>query len=208
VTKIAFDQEPASPPAGLRVRACSIMSGPLLLTPKRHGDARGFFCESFKSGWFEALRIEADFIQDNHSLSRAPGVVRGLHFQSAPQAQAKLLRVLRGSVYDVIVDIRRGSPSFGRSLGVRLDAETGDQLWVPVGFAHGFATLEPNTEVLYKVTAPYAPECESGLLWSDPGLGVDWPVAPDAAVLSDRDRAWPTLADFHSPFTIEPAAVP
>jgi dTDP-4-dehydrorhamnose 3,5-epimerase len=174
----------------------------LLITPRRFGDARGFFCESFKESWFETLGISANFVQDNHSLSRAAGVVRGLHFQTAPQAQAKLLRVLKGSVFDVIVDIRRNSPSYGRSLGVKLDAENGDQLWVPVGFAHGFATLEPDTEVLYKVTAPYAPECEGGLFWNDPELDVEWPVAREAAILSERDSAWPTLAAFHSPFTL------
>ena len=208
MTTIAFDNELSSAPTGLRVRTCASIAGPMLLTPKRHGDARGFFCESFKTSWFEALGISATFLQDNQSLSRSPGVVRGLHFQAAPHAQGKLLRVLRGSVFDVIVDIRRGSPSYGQSLGVRLDAETGDQLWVPVGFAHGFATLEPDTEVLYKVTAPYAPDCEGGLLWNDPALGVDWPVAAEAAVLSDRDRTWPTLSALQSPFTFETGGAP
>lgn len=198
----AFTAAVEAPPR-LACFAAPGVAGPLLLKPARAQDHRGFFSETFKTSWFEALGIPAQFLQDNHSLSRTPGVVRGLHYQAAPHAQGKLLRVLRGSVYDVIVDIRRGSPSYGATLSVRLDAESGDQIWVPVGFAHGFATLEPDTEVLYKVTAPYAPECEGGLAWNDPALGIDWPVAEADAILSDRDKLWPRLADLVSPFTYE-----
>jgi dTDP-4-dehydrorhamnose 3,5-epimerase len=187
-------------PAGVSARRCELVTGPLLLSPRRFGDERGFFCESFKAEWFAAFGIEAHFIQDNHSLSRDVGVVRGLHFQAPPFAQGKLLRVLNGAIVDIIVDIRAGSPTYGTALTVRLDSQKGDQLWVPIGFAHGFATLEPNTEVLYKVTAPYAPDCEGGLLWDDPALGLDWPVGREKAILSQRDKEWPSLADLKTPF--------
>jgi dTDP-4-dehydrorhamnose 3,5-epimerase len=137
-------------------------------------------------------------VQDNHSLSRKPGVIRGLHFQLPPFAQAKLVRVVRGSVLDVVVDIRRGSPSFGHHATVTLSAGNGLQLFVPHGFAHGFCTLEPDTEVLYKVDAYYAPEHERGLLWNDPALAIPWPAA--APEISDKDRCWPSLSDLADMF--------
>jgi dTDP-4-dehydrorhamnose 3,5-epimerase len=165
-----------------------------VLRAKRRGDARGFFAETYSARDFAVLGIACDFVQDNHSLSRKAGVIRGLHFQLPPFAQAKLLRVVRGSVLDAVVDIRRSSPSFGRHITVTLSAENGLQLFVPHGFAHGFCTLEPDTEVLYKVDAYYAPEHERGLAWDDPALAIPWPVAAGAAEVSEKDRRWPALS--------------
>ncbi|HYD99296.1 MAG TPA: dTDP-4-dehydrorhamnose 3,5-epimerase [Alphaproteobacteria bacterium] len=164
-----------------------------LVTPRRFADARGFFAETWRADWLPGR----SFVQDNHSLSRAAGTVRGLHFQLAPSAQGKLLRVVRGAVLDVAVDIRRGSPSYGRHVAVELSAENGRQLWIPPGFAHGFCTLLPDTEVLYKVTAPYDPAADRGLAWDDPALGIAWPDFAGAAegALSDKDRRHPALAD-------------
>lgn len=144
--------------------------------------------------------IDLDFIQDNHSLSAERGVVRGLHFQAPPHAQDKLVRVVRGRILDVAVDIRRGSPNYGRFFSIELSAENGLQLLVPKGFLHGFATLEPNCEVLYKVTDVYAPDCEGGVIWNDPDLGIDWGLADDEVVLSDKDKLLPGFKDFESPF--------
>jgi dTDP-4-dehydrorhamnose 3,5-epimerase len=171
-----------------------------LLAVRRHGDARGFFAETYSVRDFAALGIACDFVQDNHSLSRKAGVVRGLHFQIAPFAQAKLVRVVRGSVLDAVVDIRRGSPTFGRHATVTLSGENGRQLFVPPGFAHGFRTLEPDTEVLYKVDAYYAPDHERGLRWDDPALAIPWPAMGDAAEVSDKDRGWPSLSDLEDVF--------
>jgi dTDP-4-dehydrorhamnose 3,5-epimerase len=165
-----------------------------LIAPRRFSDARGTFCETWSRAAWRAAGIDAEFVQDNQSLSRAAGTVRGLHFQVAPAAQGKLVRVLGGAVFDVVVDIRRDRPSFGRIATAVLSAANGLQLYVPAGFAHGFCTLEPDSEVLYKVTAPYSPEHERGILWSDPALAIPWPVAPERAVLSDRDRAHPLFA--------------
>ncbi len=166
-----------------------------IVTPRRFGDARGFFSEVYSRKAFQEAGIDLDFIQDNHSLSGPRGTVRGLHFQSPPHAQAKLVRVVRGRILDVAVDLRRSSPSFGRHVAVELSAENWRQLLVPVGFAHGFCTLEPDTEVLYKVTGSYAPSHDHGLAWDDPALGIAWPVAPEEALLSDKDRRQPRLAD-------------
>lgn len=171
-----------------------------LLTPKKHGDHRGFFSETYNRAAFAAAGIDLDFVQDNQSLSAAPGTVRGLHFQTPPFAQDKLLRVLRGSVFDVAVDLRRGSPSYGRHVSAVLSAENWTQILVPAGFAHGFMTLEPDTEVLYKVTGYYAPDNDAGILWNDPELGIAWPLPEADAVLSDKDRKQPRLVDFESPF--------
>ncbi|HYE51465.1 MAG TPA: dTDP-4-dehydrorhamnose 3,5-epimerase [Azospirillaceae bacterium] len=172
----------------------------LLVRPKRFGDARGWFMETYARERYEAAGIRGEFIQDNHSLSAPVGTVRGLHFQLAPFAQAKLVRVLRGRILDVAVDLRQGSPTYGRHASAWLDAETGDQLYVPVGFAHGFCTVEPDTEVAYKVTAPYAPAHDRGLAWDDPDLGIEWPVAAGAALVSDKDAKLPRLADIGVPF--------
>ncbi len=172
-----------------------------LITPSKHGDARGFFSEVYNRARFREAGIDLDFVQDNHSLSRPAGTLRGLHYQSPPAAQAKLVRVVRGRIWDVAIDLRRGSPSYGRHVAAELSAESWSQLLVPVGFAHGFCTLEPDTEVIYKVTSHYAPEHDRGLRWDDPALGIAWPVAAGSVLLSDKDRALPGWAEFDSPFT-------
>ena len=171
-----------------------------LVVPSVHRDDRGFFSETFSGKALAEASIDAVFVQDNHSLSRAKGVLRGLHFQAPPKAQGKLVRVTRGAIFDVAVDIRKDSPTYGRHVSAVLSAENWSQLWVPVGFAHGFCTLEPDTEVLYKVTDTYAPECDRGLAWDDPDLGIAWPVVPGAVILSDKDRCHPQLKDLQSPF--------
>ncbi|MGO4704945.1 dTDP-4-dehydrorhamnose 3,5-epimerase [Microvirga sp. 2MCAF38] len=171
-----------------------------LVRTKAFGDSRGFFTETYNRQAFAAVGIEDEFVQDNFSLSVEPGTVRGLHFQSEPFALAKLMRVGRGRILDVAVDLRRSSPTYGRHVAVELSAENRLQLLVPVGFAHGFCTLEPNTEVHYKVTAHYSPAHDLGLAWDDPVLGIDWPVAPDKAVLSDKDTKHPRLADLPAYF--------
>jgi dTDP-4-dehydrorhamnose 3,5-epimerase len=176
------------------------LPGVYLIEPKRFGDARGFFSEVYKKHALLEAGIDLDFIQDNHSLSAERGVVRGLHFQAPPHAQDKLVRVVRGRILDVSVDIRRGSPNYGRSFSIELSAENGLQLLVLKGFLHGFATLEPNCEVLYKVTDVYAPDCEGGVIWNDPDLGIDWGLADDEVVLSDKDKLLPGFKDFESPF--------
>ncbi len=165
------------------------------IRPVRHGDARGFFSEIFREEVLRQHGIDVPFVQENHSLSVDRGVIRGLHFQIPPMAQAKLVRVGAGSVVDVAVDIRRGSLSYGRHVAVVLSATEGNQLFVPEGFAHGFCTLEPNTEVFYKVNRYYSPEHDRGLLWNDPALGIGWPVGEGEAVLSDKDRRHPALSE-------------
>lgn len=165
------------------------------ITPKKFGDHRGFFSEVFKRSALRDADIDIDFVQDNHSMSQAVGVVRGLHYQKPPYAQAKLIRVVRGAIFDVAVDIRQASPTFGQNISRILSADNWKQLLIPAGFAHGFATLEPDTEVLYKVNAPYAPDHEAGILWNDPALGINWPVDDSTVTLSDKDRVYPTLAD-------------
>ena len=146
------------------------------ILPSRFGDHRGFFSETYSQLAYANLGIEAVFVQDNHSLSAAVGTVRGLHFQVPPHAQAKLVRCGRGAIFDVAVDIRRGSPTYGRWAGFTLSAENGAQLYIPVGFAHGFATLEPDSEIIYKCSDYYAPETEGALRWDDPDIGIDWPL--------------------------------
>ena len=171
-----------------------------LLTPERHGDRRGFFSEVYNRRAFAEAGIEIEFVQDNHSRSGEKGTVRGLHFQVPPFAQDKLMRVVRGAVFDVAVDLRRGSSTYGRHVGVTLSAEAWNQVLVPAGFAHGFMTLEPDTEVVYKVSSYYSPDHDRGVSWNDPALGIAWPLDPGAAVLSPRDRALPRLAEIDSPF--------
>ncbi len=166
-----------------------------ILKPVRHGDERGFFSEVFKESILREHGIDVHFVQDNHSLSVGKWVVRGLHFQIPPFAQAKLLRVTSGSIFDVAVDIRWGSPSFGQHVAVVLSATEWNQIFIPEGFAHGFCTLEPDTEVIYKVDSYYSAEHDRGLLWSDPALGITWPLAAGEALLSDKDRHHPVLAD-------------
>ena len=166
-----------------------------VLVPRVHADERGVFVETYQRERYRELGIAVEFVQDNLSVSRRTGTVRGLHFQTEPFAQAKLVRVVRGRILDVAVDLRRSSPRFGRSVAVELSAENWKQLFVPVGFAHGFCTLEPDTEVAYKVSSLYAPQHDAGLIWNDPDLGIDWPVGADEAVLSDKDRQLPRLRD-------------
>ncbi|WP_040706773.1 dTDP-4-dehydrorhamnose 3,5-epimerase [Oceanibaculum indicum] len=176
-----------------------------LITPRRFGDNRGFFSETWNRAAFAEAGIEADFVQDNHSLSATVGTLRGLHFQIPPFAQAKLVRVSRGAIFDVAVDIRTGSPTYGKWVGAELSAENWAQMYVPKGFAHGFVTLLPDTEVQYKVDAPYAPEHDRGIAWNDPAIAVDWPLEGRDPVLSGKDAALPALADIPAPFTMETA---
>ena len=173
-----------------------------LLKPKRFGDQRGFFAETYNRRVYTELGVDVEFVQDNHSLSAATGTVRGLHFQVPPHAQAKLVRCGRGAIFDVAVDIRRGSPTYGQWVGFTLSAENGAQLFIPAGFAHGFATLEPDSEIIYKCSEYYAPETEGSLRWNDPELRIDWPVAGNA-ILSEKDAVAPLLADLSSPFEFE-----
>ncbi|MBP7066522.1 dTDP-4-dehydrorhamnose 3,5-epimerase [Ferrovibrio sp.] len=171
------------------------LAGPMLLTIKRFGDNRGWFTESYKKAALAEAGLEVDFVQDNHSFSAQAGTVRGMHYQIGATAQAKLIRCLRGRLVSVAVDIRRSSPSFGRHVMQELAGDSADQLFVPAGFAHGFCTLEPDTEIFYKVDTYYAPQDERGILWSDPALSIAWPVAPDQAVLSAKDAVHPLLRD-------------
>ncbi len=165
-----------------------------LITPVKHGDERGFFSETWNHRQWQALGVDCQFIQDNHAFSAQQGTLRGLHFQTPPHAQHKLVRVVRGSILDVAVDIRQGSPSYGQHVSAVLSAENWSQLFIPEGFAHGLLTLEPNTEVLYKVSDYYAPECDKGILWNDPALKIDWPLA-STPLLSAKDKEQPMLAD-------------
>ena len=171
-----------------------------VLSPRRIGDRRGFFSEVYNRRTLAGAGIDVEFVQDNHASSAREGTVRGLHFQAPPRAQAKLVRVARGSVFDVAVDLRRGSPTYGRHASVVLSARAWNQVLVPAGFAHGYMTLEPDTEILYKVSDYHAPDHEAGLLWNDPALGIRWPIDERDAVLSDRDRALPPFAGFETPF--------
>jgi dTDP-4-dehydrorhamnose 3,5-epimerase len=173
----------------------TVIPGVLLLRPQRVGDDRGFMSETFRSTWLEQAGILTSLVQDNHSYSEQRGTVRGLHFQVPPRAQDKLVRVVRGSVLDVAVDLRKGSPCFGHHVAVVLSADNWEQVFIPHGFAHGFCTLEPHTEVLYKVSDYYSAEHEAGLLWNDPALGISWPVRAGKAILSERDRHLPGLAE-------------
>lgn len=172
----------------------------MLIKAPRFGDTRGWFSETYSERRAENVGINVRFVQDNQSFSAAAGTVRGLHYQCPPHAQAKLVRCVRGSIMDYAVDIRRGSPTYGKWVGAKLTAEGGEQLYVPVGFAHGLVTLEVDVEVAYKVTDFYAPDCDSGIVWSDPTIGIDWPLPAEGALLSGKDMALPTLAEFDSPF--------
>ncbi|MBV9528571.1 dTDP-4-dehydrorhamnose 3,5-epimerase [Sphingomonas sp.] len=171
------------------------LPGVLELRPARHQDERGFFSEVWREDALADLGIDAHFVQDNHSFSRAKGVLRGLHFQLAPFAQAKLVRVSRGSIFDVAVDIRRSSPTFSRWVGLVVSAEAWNQVFIPEGFAHGFLTLEEDCEVLYKATAPYAADCDRAIRFDDPEIGVDWPTVGGELTISAKDRAAPSLRE-------------
>jgi dTDP-4-dehydrorhamnose 3,5-epimerase len=174
----------------------------LLVTPKKFGDGRGYFMETYSAAEYSEFGIKTTFVQDNQSLSERLGTIRGLHFQTPPKPQAKLIRVLHGRIFDVAVDLRRDSPTYGRWCGAVLTAEAGEQLFIPRGFGHGFCTLEPGTEVAYKVDEYYAPECEVGLIWDDPTIGISWPITRAEAVLSERDRKLPAFSSFDSPFHV------
>ena len=176
------------------------IAGVLEIRPQRVSDERGFFSETWNDEEWREAGISLRFVQDNHSLSRSPGVLRGFHFQRPPAAQDKLVRVTHGSIFDVAVDIRRASPTYGRWVGATLSSEAWNQLLIPRGFAHGFVTLEPDTEVQYKVTAPYSPEHELCVRFDDPAIGVDWPIAADRLTLSEKDRSAPALADVDTGF--------
>ena len=187
---MAFEFEPLSIPDVIAVR------------PTRHRDARGYFSEVYRSEPFRTAGIDADFVQDNLTRS-SRGVLRGLHYQLPPSAQGKLIGVVRGTIFDVAVDLRRGAETFGRWAGRTLDGETGEMLWIPPGFAHGYCILSDQADVLYKVTATYAPELNRGLRWDDATVGVEWPI--EDPVLSDADRVQPSFADCDNPFVIDGA---
>ncbi len=163
----------------------------LLITPPKFGDSRGFFSETWSASKFKAQGFDERFVQDNQSFSAQKGTIRGLHCQMAPHAQGKLVRVIKGAIWDVAVDIRQGSPSYGKWVAAELSAENWAQLWIPGGFLHGFCTLLPDTEVIYKVTGDYAKDCERAVRWDDPTLALPWPVEPGEALLSDKDKQAP-----------------
>jgi dTDP-4-dehydrorhamnose 3,5-epimerase len=167
----------------------------LLLTPRRFQDSRGFFSETWSQARFAEAGIEGPFVQDNHAVSNARGVLRGLHCQIGRNAQGKLIRVARGAIWDVAVDIRQGSPTYGKQAGAVLSAENWCQLWIPAGFLHGYCALTDDAEVIYKVTAPWDPAAERGVIWNDPDLAVTWPLGDGDVILSDKDRALPRLRD-------------
>lgn len=171
------------------------LAGVRLLTPTRHADSRGYFVEVWSRKAFAAAGIDGEIVQENLAWSAAAGTIRGLHFQISPHAQGKLVRVIRGSVLDVVVDLRPGSPRFGGHFAIELSRRDGRQLWIPPGCAHGYCTLEPDCELAYGVTAPYRPAAERGIRWDDPALAIPWPVPPERAVISERDRSLPRLAE-------------
>ena len=182
------------------------LEGVKIITPHRFGDVRGFFSETWNRSDMVEHGLSYDFLQDNQSISEQVGTVRGLHFQTPPHAQDKLVRCGRGALWDVAVDIRVGSPNFGRWFGVELNAENGKQLLVPKGFLHGFVTLQQETEILYKCSDYYAPECDRSVRFDDPDIGIDWGIDPSSAFLSEKDASAPFLRDIQSPFRYEQSA--
>jgi dTDP-4-dehydrorhamnose 3,5-epimerase len=186
----------------MKIQHCKIPEV-VLITPTRLGDSRGYFSETFRDQWFRNNICDVTFVQENESFSLMRGTVRGLHFQSEPAAQGKLVRVVSGAIFDVAVDLRAGSPSYCLWVGAVLSAENGVQLWIPEGFAHGFATLAPKTMTQYKVTAPYSPEHDRGLLWNDPAIGIDWPIRPEEAIISAKDRDQPVAENMVAAFKYE-----
>jgi len=177
------------------------IEGVLLITPPRFADGRGYFSEVWNARTYARAGLDATFVQDNQSLSRQKGTIRGLHFQTPPSAQGKLVRVLKGAIRDVAVDIRHGSPTFGRHVSVDLTGEDGRQMWIPPGFAHGFCTLVDDTEIHYKVTAFYDRDCDTGIRFDDPDLGIDWGIPAAEAMLSPKDRTLPRLAELPPHFS-------
>lgn len=176
------------------------LPGVLIITPTMHGDSRGFFCETFRADRIAAAGVTSDFVQDNQVYSSQRGVLRGLHFQLPPRAQGKLVRCTRGAIFDLCVDIRVGSPTYGEHVALTLSSENWRQLWVPPGFAHGYLTLEEGCEVIYKVTDYYAPECDRGIAWNDPFLGIVWPLDAAEIILSEKDKKQPRLTDIPPSF--------
>ena len=179
------------------------IEGIVAIVPVKRGDSRGFFSETYRKDVLAAAGITSEFVQDNHVYSAERGVLRGLHFQTPPHAQGKLVRCARGSILDVGVDIRQGSPTYGHHVAVELTADNWKQLWVPPGFAHGYVTLEASCEVIYKVTDFWAPECEGGIAWNDPNLGIDWRIALDALKLAEKDQRNPPLSELRSVFNFD-----
>lgn len=173
---------------------------PVLLRPRRFGDDRGWFMETYSEAAAAVAGINDRFVQDNHSFSAFEGTIRGIHFQKGPHAQAKLVRCLRGAILDYAVDLRRGSPTYGQHVAAKLTAQGGEQLYVPIGYGHAFVTLGSDVEVAYKVSDVYAPDCDGGILWACPTIGIDWPLPAAGPTLSEKDKMLPTLADFDSPF--------
>jgi dTDP-4-dehydrorhamnose 3,5-epimerase len=174
--------------------------GPDVVVPRKFSDARGFLSETYTEAAFAAKVAPVRFVQENHAYSEHAGTIRGIHFQVPPHAQGKLVRVVRGAIFDVVVDLRTTSPNFGRYAVAELSAANWNQLWIPEGFGHGLCTLEPHTEVIYKITAPYNPDSERGIAWNDPDLAVVWPLGQREPLLSDRDRCHPRLADMPAYF--------
>ena len=185
----------------MKTRALAI-AGVKLITPPRFRDERGFFSETWKQGAFAEAGIPGPFLQDNHAVSTGIGVLRGLHCQVGPNAQGKLVRCIKGAIFDVAVDVRQGSPTFGRYVGAEISAENGTQIWVPVGFLHAYCTLTVDTEVIYKVTGAYDKAAERGVIWNDPDIGIDWPVPADQVILSDKDKVLPRLRDLPALFNL------
>jgi dTDP-4-dehydrorhamnose 3,5-epimerase len=173
------------------------------IKPVRYQDHRGWFSETYVEGRWRELGVDADFVQDNMSYSAQPGTIRGIHFQSPPFAQAKLVTCIRGRVMDFAVDLRSGSPTYGRSICAELSALNGHQLYLPVGFGHAFVTIEADCELLYKVSNYYAPACDGGIRWDCPDLAIDWPLGGGAPVISEKDRSLPALAEIVSPFAYD-----
>lgn len=171
-----------------------------LIRPRRFGDDRGWFVETYNAGRYPELGVPVTFVQDNHSMSRDVGTLRGLHYQAPPHGQDKLVRCVRGAIWDVAVDVRKGSPTFGKWVGAELTAENGHQLFVPIGFAHGFVTLQPDTEVEYKCSGLYNQAAEGGVIWNDPTLALPWPLPPSGPKLSAKDEILSQLDEANSPF--------
>ena len=182
------------------------LKGVKLITPRRFGDHRGFFAETWNAKVFAEAGIALEFVQDNHSISETLGTVRGLHFQAPPHGQAKLVRCGKGRLFDVAVDIRNGSPTFGKWVGYELTFENGLQLLIPSGFAHGFMTLEPSTEIVYKCSDFYVPQAEGALRWDDPAIGIEWPLSGITPAISEKDAAASGLDGLDSPFSVESTA--
>ena len=182
------------------------LQGVKLITPRRFADQRGFFAETWNANVFAEAGIELEFMQDNHSISKTTGTVRGLHFQAPPYCQAKLVRCGKGRLFDVAIDIRKGSLTYGKWVGYELSSENGLQVLIPSGFAHGFMTLEPSTEIAYKCSNFYFPKAEGTLRWDDPAIGIEWPLSVIAPALSEKDAATPSLEGFDSPFSMESEA--